>query len=187
MAAAFDREGSFGAPASVIHFDSGSPAHAVIVPDAELLFTANFRRAGPDLILTGDDGRHHIIPGYFATEHRSALAAPNGARLSPNLVDLLAGLPTPNEYAQAQPTPPPDAIGKVEKVVGTVTVVRNGVAVGLNVGDAVYKSDVIQTGANSAVGIGFPDGTALNLVANTRMALNGLFVRSEFDVQRRVA
>jgi hypothetical protein len=30
----------------------------------------------------------------------------------------------------------------------------------------------VQTGANSSVGIGFPDGTALNLVANTRMALN---------------
>ena len=49
---------------------------------------------------------------------------------------------------------------------------RNGTAVALNVGDAVYKSDVIQTGANSSVGISFPDGTALNLVANTRMALN---------------
>ena len=30
----------------------------------------------------------------------------------------------------------------------------------------------MQTGANSSVGIGFPDGTALNLVAGTRMALN---------------
>ncbi len=49
---------------------------------------------------------------------------------------------------------------------------RNGVAVALHVGDAVFKSDVVQTGANSSVGIGFPDGTALNLVANTRMALN---------------
>ena len=53
-----------------------------------------------------------------------------------------------------------------------MTVVSNGVAVALHVGDAVYKSDVVQTGANSSVGIGFPDGTALNLVANTRMALN---------------
>ena len=42
----------------------------------------------------------------------------------------------------------------------------------LNVGDAVYKSDVVQTGANSSAGVAFPDGTALNLVANTRMALN---------------
>jgi len=172
MAAAFDKDGGFGAPASVTHFDSAGPAQVIIVPDAQLLFTADFRRAGPDLVLTGHDGRHHIIPGYFATEHRPALAAPSGARLSPNVVDLLAGSPTPNEYAQAAPTTPPEAIGKIEKVVGTATVVRNGVAVAINVGDAVYKSDVIQTGANSAVGVGFPDGTALNLVANTRMALN---------------
>ena len=156
---------------SVIPTDA-SHAESISVPDAELLFRGQFHRAGPDLVLTGHDGRHHLIPGYFAGEKHPALVAPNGARLSPDLVDLLAGSPTPGEYAQAQPTTPPDAIGKVEKVVGDVTVMRNGVAVALHVGDAVYKSDVIQTGANSSVGIGFPDGTALNLVPNTRMALN---------------
>src|ERR1700728_2440145 len=112
MNAAFAKEGGYGVPASVIHVDSSDPDH-IIVPDAELLFTADFRRAGPDLILTGHDGRHHIIPGYFATEKRPALAAPNGASLASDLVDLLAGSPTPNEYAQAQPTTAPDAIGKV--------------------------------------------------------------------------
>ena len=171
MVAAYAREGGYGAPASVISVDSANQDH-ILVPDAQLLFTADFRRAGPDLVLTGHDGRHHIIPGYFASENRPALTAPNGASLSAALVDLLAGSPTPNEYAQAQPTTPPDAIGKVEKVVGNVTVIRNGTSVALNVGDAVYKSDVIQTGANSSVGLGFPDGTALNLVDNTRMALN---------------
>jgi hypothetical protein len=50
--------------------------------------------------------------------------------------------------------------------------VHNGVSGPLHVGDPVYKTDVVQTGANSSAGIGFPDGTALDLVANTRMALN---------------
>ena len=171
MNAAFWGEGGYGAGASVIKSDSSHPDH-VIVPDAQLLFTADFRRAGPDLVLTGQDGRHHIIPGYFSSEHRITLAAPNGASLSPDLVDLLAGSLAPNEYVQAGATTPADPIGKVEKVVGNVLVMRNGVAVTLNVGDAVYKSDVIQTSADSQVGISFPDGTALNLVANTRMALN---------------
>jgi hypothetical protein len=144
----------------------------VLVPDAELLFTAQFHRAGPDLVLTGRDGQHHLIPGYFSSEHRPALVAPNGAQLSPDVVDLLAGSPTLGHYAQAQPAPPPETIGKIEKVVGDVTVVRNGVAVALHVGDAVFKSDVVQTGSQSMAGIGFPDGTALNLVANTRMALS---------------
>jgi hypothetical protein len=163
--------GGYGVDASIIHFD---PAHAdhIRVPDAELLFRGEYQRLGPDLVVTGPDGRHHIIPGYFSSEKHPALVAPNGASLTPDVVDLLAGSPTPGQYAQAQPTTPPDSIGKVEKVIGSVTVVRNGVAVALHVGDAVYKSDVVQTGANSSVGIGFPDGTALNLVANTRMALN---------------
>jgi hypothetical protein len=144
----------------------------VLVPDTELLFTAQFHRAGPDLVLTGRDGQHHLVPGYFSSEHHPALVAPNGAHLSPETVDLLAGSPTPGHYAQAQPTTPPDAIGKIEKVVGDVSVVRNGVTVALHVGDAVFKSDVVQAGASASCGISFPDGTVLNLVANTRMALN---------------
>jgi hypothetical protein len=160
--------GGYGATPSVIPNAHGD---TVSVPDAELLFNGDFRRAGPDLVLTGHDGRHHLVPGYFSGE-KKALVAPNGASLSPDLVDLLAGSPTPGQYAQAQQTTPPDAIGKVEKAVGNVTAIRNGVAVALHVGDAVFKSDIIQTGSNSSAGVGFPDGTALNLIANTRMALN---------------
>src|SRR5579884_4016514 len=162
--------GGYGLGPSVIHNDLSS--HAIIVPDAELLFTGAFKRVGPDLVLTGHDGRHHVVPGYFSSEHPPALMAPNGASLAADVVGLLAGSPTPGQYAQAQPTPAPDAIGKVEKVVGDVTVMRNGAAVTLHVGDAVFKSDVVQTGTNSSVGISFPDGTAVNLIANTRMALN---------------
>jgi hypothetical protein len=67
---------------------------------------------------------------------------------------------------------PPEAIGKVEKVVGHVTLIHNGVAGPLRVGDPVYKTDIVETAANSSCGIAFPDGTALDLVNNTRMALN---------------
>src|SRR5580704_9410331 len=170
MAHGFTVQGGLGAAGSVIPHDSS--AHSVLVPDTELLFTAQFHRAGPDLVLTGRDGQHHLVPGYFESEHHPALVAPNGAHLSPETVDLLAGSPTPGHYAQAQPTAPPDSIGKIEKVVGDVTVVRNGATVALHVGDAVFKSDVVQTGASASCGISFPDGTVLNLVANTRMALN---------------
>src|ERR1700685_388659 len=170
MAHGFTVQGGLGAGGSVIPHDSS--AHSVLVPDTELLFTAQFHRAGPDLVLTGRDGAHHLIPGYFSSEQHPALVAPNGAHLSHATVDLLAGSATPGHYAQAQPTAPPDSIGKIEKVVGDVSVVRNGVTVALHVGDAVFRSDVVQTGASAACGISFPDGTVLNLVANTRMALN---------------
>jgi len=50
---------------------------------------------------------------------------------------------------------------------------RNGVAVTLNVGDAVYQNDVIQTAAgNSAVGVIFGDGTTFSLSSNARMVLS---------------
>src|ERR1700730_15398009 len=116
MAHGFAVQGGYGASGSVIPHESS--AHSVLVPDAELLFTAQFHRAGPDLVLTGRDGQHHLIPGYFSSEHRPALVAPNGAQLSPDVVDLLAGSPKLGHYAQAQPAPPPETIGKIEKVVG---------------------------------------------------------------------
>ena len=171
MAYGSSTEGGYGIGASVFHFDASHPDR-IDIPDAELLFRGHFGRSGPDLLLTGQDGHRHIVPDYFASEKHPSLYAPNGAHLSGDLVDLLTGPQAPRQYAQATTTPPADAIGKIEKVVGVVNVVRNGVAVVLHVGDAVYKSDVIQTGSSSSCGISFPDGTALNLIANTRMALN---------------
>jgi hypothetical protein len=164
-------EGGYGIGASVFQVDASHPDR-IDISDAELLFRGHFARSGPDLVLTGQDGHRHIVPGYFATEKHPDLVAPNGAHLSGEVVGLLAGSPTPGQYAQAGTTLPPEAIGKVEKVVGQVTLVHNGVSGPLHVGDAVYKSDVVETGANSSCGIAFPDGTALDLVAGTRMALN---------------
>src|SRR5271170_3141825 len=105
MAYASVEHGGYGAGGTVIHADPAQADH-ILVSDAELLFTADFRRAGPDLILTGHDGRHHIVPGYFAAEKRPALVAPNGSSLTADLVELLAGSPTPGQYAQAQSTAP---------------------------------------------------------------------------------
>ena len=53
-------QGGLGAGGSIIpHESSESSVHSVLVPDTELLFTAQFHRAGPDLVLTGRDGAHH--------------------------------------------------------------------------------------------------------------------------------
>jgi hypothetical protein len=171
MAHGLSTEGGYGIGASTDHVDA-SHADRIDIPDAELLFPGHFARSGPDLVLTGQDGHRIVVTGYFTTEKHPDLVAPNGAHLNGDLVDLLAGSPTPGQYAQARTTLPPDAIGKVEKVVGQVTLIHNGVAGPLHVGDLVYKTDVVQTGANSTCGIAFPDGTALDLVNNTRMALN---------------
>src|SRR5690348_16943663 len=93
---------SDGASATVsIDADQAHSGH-IVIPDAQFLFTAEFRRARPDLVLSGHDGRQLLIPDYFAGEHRPTLAAANGASLPPDLIDLLVGSPTPGHYAQAQ-------------------------------------------------------------------------------------
>jgi hypothetical protein len=129
-----------------------------------------------DLHLHGHDGQHLVIPGYFASTHSAALGAPNGERLTADtvaqLADKHAQVQTANSANDATHHAGPYAIGHVDKIVGDVTVQRNGVMVTLHAGDAVYKNDVIQTGGGSSISISLSDGTALNLVANTHMVLN---------------
>src|SRR6185437_25763 len=94
---------------------------------------------------------------------------PNG--VTSDVVERLAASTTPHQSGDGQPTPlSHPVVGHVGQVVGDATVLRNGVEVPRHVGDAIFKGDVIQTGAASAVGISFPDGTAMNLVANSQMA-----------------
>ena len=147
----------------------GSFGHLASVPDVQLPFTGKLWRSGHELVLFGIDGRHHRISSYFASESRPALIAPNEVRLLSDLVDLSSGSVTAELYARAHPIA---AVGSVGQVVGDVIVVRNGVAVTLHVGDAVYKNDAVLTGSGSSISIVFPDGTALNLVANTMMVMN---------------
>src|ERR1700750_280874 len=167
--------GEYGASATIVQADSSHPDF-VNIPDATLLSNATFERAGLDLHLHGHDGQHVVIPNYFANVHHAALVAPNGERVSFDEVSLLAG-----KYAAGHPGNTaddashhagPNAIGHVDKISGDVTVQRNGMTVTLHAGDTIYKNDVIQTGSGASVAVSFTDGTALNLVANTRMALN---------------
>ena len=77
---------------------SGGP---VTVPDAHLLFTAEFSRIGDDLLLTGQDGVTLLVQGYFALDAAPMLLSPLGAMLPPDLVALLVGPRAPGQYAQA--------------------------------------------------------------------------------------
>jgi VCBS repeat-containing protein len=144
------------------------------IPDAHFLFTADFKRKGPDLILTGEDDRKLIVQDYFKSDGRATLMAPNGATLTGSVVEILAGSESAGQYAQAAAgTAGPKAIGRVERATGNATVTRaNGVTVELKVGDLVYRGDVVQTGQDSTVAVSLADGTIFDLFANTRMVLN---------------
>ena len=151
-----------------------APAH-IIVPDAHLLFNGEFTRVGTsDLKIVGDDGNSFFIPDYFAADKRAALISPDGASLSADVVAALAGPLAPGQWAQAsaQQQSSEPVIGRVDALAGGATVVRNGVAVTLNIGDTVRRGDVVQTAGGSSIAIVFADGSTFSLSANARMVLN---------------
>ncbi|RDI58805.1 VCBS domain-containing protein [Microvirga subterranea] len=144
----------------------------IVFPDADLLFTADFKRSGADLLLIGQDVTA-VITGYFKDDRRPNIRTPEGASLTGETIDALAGPDPPGQYAQSTDTTAARVpIGRVEKVSGTATVLRNGVPVELHLGDPVAKGDVVQTAADSSLTIKLNDGTVFGLSSSARMVLN---------------
>ncbi|HEX9238583.1 MAG TPA: FecR domain-containing protein, partial [Xanthobacteraceae bacterium] len=157
-------------------FGDGVPAEAitkidgaVVIPDASLLFSGDFKRSGLDLEISHDD-RHFLVRDYFRGEHRAGLASPDGAWLTGDIVNALTGH---TQFAQADGSASVGkVIGHVTKLAGNATVIRNGVSIILNLGDNVEKGDVVQSGSDSKLGITFIDGSVFGLASNARMVLN---------------
>jgi hypothetical protein len=146
----------------------GAP-HSIVVPDAHLLFAGDYKRAGLDLVLS-KDGHDHVVQDYFKGHVRAALSSPDGARLSGALVDSLTGEVQVAQLSGA--TAAATVIGRVTKLTGSATAIRNGVSIQLNMGDNVNKGDVVQAGSDSSLGLTFIDGTVFGLSSNARMVLN---------------
>ena len=145
------------------------PDGAFVVPDPNLIFNGEFKRAGLDLVLS-HDGHEFVVHDYFRGDKRAAIASPDGAHLSGDVVNALTGHV---QVAQAAPgAGAGQVIGHVTKLVGSATAIRNGVSVILNNGDNVEKGDVVSTGSDSTLGITFIDGTVFGLSSNARMVLN---------------
>jgi hypothetical protein len=87
-------------------------------------------------------------------------------------------------FAQTGPSQDPSVkpIGKIVQATGSATVEHVNPVVAqvafstqpgqAKVGDPVFLGDIVQTGADGRMGIGFADGTAFNLSSNARMVLN---------------
>lgn len=117
----------------------------------------------------------------------SMLAGATNAFAGPEQTQLAQAQPAP-----AQPSPQPGApaapdaaapaadaqapveepIGNVATVTGSASVVRNNETTPLKVKDDIYLNDVVQTAANSALGITFNDATTFNLKANTQITID---------------
>ena len=160
---------------STFDIDPGPGSHpgdefAFTVRDPHLLFSGTYERHGEDLIIS--DQRHHlVVPNYFHGNKRPLLVSPDGAPLDSAIVDALTGY---TQYAQAGGSPGGKVVGHIAKMTGSASIVRNGVTIDVQTGDAVYQSDVLQTGSSSTVGLVLVDGTAFNLSANARLMMNDL-------------
>jgi hypothetical protein len=165
-----DQQSSHANFDSVSHQHQGS-SDSIIVPDAHLLFTGDFKRSGVDLVLS-KDGHELVVQDYFHGEKRPALVSPEGVPFDPKVIEALTGHVA---YAQAAGDPAiAKVIGHVVTMTGSASVVRNGVTVTLNNGDNIYQNDVLQTGSGSSLGLVLIDGTTFNMTASARLMLNDL-------------
>ncbi len=91
---------------------------------------------------------------------------------------MLAG--TAEVMAQTQPaqTPAPaqaaadEPIGNVATLTGTASVIRNNAPTPLKLQDDIFLNDVLQTAANSTLGVTFNDATTFNLTANAKITVD---------------
>ena len=87
-----------------------------------------------------------------------------------------AGAPraTPAQAPAQNPTQDPasEPIGNVATLTGTATVTRNKVVTPLALKDDIFQDDVLQTSANSTLGVTFNDATTFNLTANAQIAID---------------
>jgi FecR protein len=73
--------------------------------------------------------------------------------------------------APAQPADP-EPIGNVATLTGSATVTRNNAATPLKLKDDIFQNDVLQTAANSTLGVTFNDATTFNLTANATITVD---------------
>jgi hypothetical protein len=85
--------------------------------------------------------------------------------------------PAPARPAAASPALPAQApsdepIGNVATLTGTATVIRNKNSLALKLQDDIFLNDILQTSANSTLGVTFDDATTFNLTANARITVD---------------
>jgi hypothetical protein len=97
---------------------------------------------------------------------RLAQTQPAPAPATPPSPAQPATPPSPAPAATAEP------VGNVATLTGTATVIRNKDSIALKLQDDILLDDVLQTSANSKLGITFTDGTTFNLTANARITVD---------------
>jgi len=114
----------------------------------------------------------------------TVIGATNVSAASSDVTQLAQAQPAPSQPAAPVTAPDPAApnaadtqapeepIGNVATVTGNASVIRNEQTTPLKVKDDIYLNDVVQTAANSTLGITFVDATTFNLKASTKITID---------------
>jgi hypothetical protein len=109
------------------------------------------------------------MPDMPEAAHRSTRLAQAQAQTPPTQTPAPA--PTAATAATAQPADA-EPIGNVATLTGSATVTRNNAATPLKLKDDIFQNDVLQTSANSTLGVTFNDATTFNLTANATITVD---------------
>ncbi|MBI4030241.1 MAG: FG-GAP repeat protein [Proteobacteria bacterium] len=144
------------------------------LPDASFIADAQILRDGQDLVLQdSSSGQTVIIEGYFNADPAPVLSAPDGGRLTPELVDSFVQHAGPLQYAAAETAHDASPIGAVREVSGNATVTHpDGTSETITAGMPVFQGDIIETDAQGSVNIQFTDESTFAVAANAKLALD---------------
>ncbi|MBF0185858.1 MAG: putative Ig domain-containing protein, partial [Magnetococcales bacterium] len=160
----------------------------VMLERASLFLEGEFVREGDNLVIIGLSWERVVIAGYFTTEPRPVLTAPNGAFLLQETVEALL-LPAettgvmvagPATIPGSSPaigavagTPGTAGIGKVRGISGTATARgQGGASRTLKSGDELFEGEELKTEDGGQLQLLFLDGTQFQLGAGARVVLN---------------
>lgn len=165
--------------------ESGAPDHSVSpaqvfdahaggdikLPNSEYITEAQLTRDGDDLVLTAPNGEQIVVEGYFSADPAPTLLSPDGAALTPNLVDSFSRSPT--EFAAGGTASDETPVGAVEEIKGNATVTRaDGSIETIAIGTPIYQGDIVETDAKGAVNITFIDETSMAVSENAKLAID---------------
>ena len=143
----------------------------------------------------------NAMPSPLETDRAAAASdtAPGLTRLAqtkPAQAQTPSAAPAPSAASPPATTPSTasaadEPIGNVATLTGSATVTRNNASTPLQLQDDIFQGDVLQTSANSTLGVTFDDATTFNLTANATITVDS-FVYEEggkqngalFDVAR---
>lgn len=153
------------------HTLTANGQEVIELPSGDFIADAQMTKDGHDLVLEAPDGSVVVIEGYFLAEPAPVLQAPNGAALTPELVDAFAK--APSEFAQTGSLNDESPVGTIEELSGEARIIRaDGTVETVQIGTPVYQGDVIETSGDGAVNIVFIDETSFAISENARMAID---------------